>query len=65
MLRSVAFLLAQVASAATDETCNLVYDFIEAMGAQGDASTIINVLTAVHRQAMNELAWRPVERARW
>ncbi len=61
VLRSLSFLLAQAGPAVTATTCNLVYDFIGKAGKSADLSTLMNVLTAIQRQAMCDLPWHPRE----
>lgn len=62
MRRTVAFCLAQSADHRDEASSNLVFAMAEAVLDSSDASTLINCLTAIHRQSMHRRAWTPREK---
>lgn len=63
VVRGISFALAQAADSVTARTCDLVYEFWDALSVKDDDSTLTNCLTAIQRQAIAGLPWRPHERA--
>jgi hypothetical protein len=59
VLRSLSFLLAQRAPHVDERSSNLVHQFVGSVSTTNDASTLMNALTAIQRQAMYDLPWSP------
>lgn len=63
VVRGLSFAFAKAADSVTTRTCNLVYELWDALSVKDDDSTLTNCLTAIQRQAIAGLPWRPQERA--
>lgn len=61
--RGISFALAKAADSVTPRTCTLVYEFWDALSVKDDDSTLMNCLTAIQRQEIAGIPWRPQEYA--
>jgi hypothetical protein len=61
--RGISFVLAKAADSVTPRTCTLVYELWDALSAKDDDSTLMNCLTAIQRQEIAGIPWRPQEYA--
>lgn len=57
MIRSLSFLLSVESSSSNSEISPLLFSLIEHIQCQNDESTLINCLTAIQRQLINEIGW--------